>query len=82
MSAICGSHFRLDPSNLGSALLFRTSFLENPMEDCRWSVSTAFTNQSIVLHMRTNNLRTTIFESICLDYIKVTDAAVLSLGRY
>ncbi|XP_064488955.1 uncharacterized protein LOC135400890 isoform X2 [Ornithodoros turicata] len=72
-SELCGTQLFLDAMGINSSRIIKSTVeMDNPL-DCHWTINVAKSIQSLVLYVQSTNLRTAIFEDICIDYVKVTD---------
>ncbi|XP_049511314.1 uncharacterized protein LOC119463737 [Dermacentor silvarum] len=69
---LCGKTMKLAATEMKSAVLLECNRLDEPLRDCKWTVTTAVANQSVVVSYISHTLRTSLFSEICIDYVKVS----------
>ncbi|XP_070383399.1 uncharacterized protein [Dermacentor albipictus] len=69
---LCGKTMKLAATEMKSAVLLECNRLDESLRDCKWTVTTAVANQSVVVSYTSHSLRTSLFSEICIDYVKVS----------
>ncbi|XP_037525720.1 uncharacterized protein LOC125756180 [Rhipicephalus sanguineus] len=69
---LCGKTLRLAANGAKSAVLLEVNRLDHPLRYCRWTVTTAVANQSVVVSYISRSLRTSLFSEICIDYVQIS----------